>query len=242
MNYVNWSAVPMSNKIITTTQCNRPKYTEQMLHYLSKCLGIENYTLIAAIEPGNDEVYELLSNFNSCETRLIVNDFRLTCNINTMKAMYLGLDTSDSFILHVEDDVLLSRDALVHYEKWCLNPNSFSFNLYSKINRDDYNNCRYNEHMYRDVFVPWGFGLSKAAFLKTLEWNCYCPDIVHYQSWDLNINKNCVANNLKHEFTFLSRSQNIGAAGGVHVPSAEWHKENQYLEFWADTIDKENNV
>jgi hypothetical protein len=93
--------------------------------------------------------------------------------------------------------------------------------------------------MYRDVFVPWGFGLSKESFLKTLEWNCYCPDIIHYQSWDLNINKKCLANNLKHRFTFLSRSQNIGAVGGVHVPSEEWHKENQHLEFWADTINKE---
>lgn len=223
------------NKIITTTQYNRPEYTKQMLYYLSKCKNIENYTIVASVEPGNNYILSLLNNIDFCDKIIVINDKKLTCNLNTLKALYLGFQYSDN-VLHVEDDVILGYDALEMYEQMLNIDGYFSYSLYSKINSNDYTKDKYSLIMKRDGFVPWGFGLPKKSFLKTLEWNCYCPETSHYNSWDCRIDENCRALKYKHLFTFLSRGNNIGAENGVHVPSKEWHKENQYLDFWVENI------
>ena len=37
-------------------------------------------------------------------------------------------------------------------------------------------------------------------------------------------------------FPFVSRVQDVGALGGVHVPSAEWHLANQFNEYWVGSL------
>lgn len=204
-----------------------------MLEHLSRCVGIENYTIIASVEPICEEVIELLRGIDFCEKTVHVNDERLTCNLNTMKAMYLGFQKS-KHILHIEDDVILGKDALTIYEE-NINNKHFSFGLYSKIYPETYTDSQFYRVMERDTFVPWGFGISEQAFLRALEWNCFCPDICHYLSWDCRIDAKCKQNKLIHGFPFLSRTNNIGAVG-THIPSAEWHRENQHLDFWVETL------
>ena len=36
----------------------------------------------------------------------------------------------------------------------------------------------------------------------------------------------------------MSRIQNIGQENGQWCPGPEWHKKNQYNEYWIETIQK----
>lgn len=227
------------NKVITSTQYNRPQYTKQMLEHLSRCEGIGEYTLVACVDPSDctDVIVSLLKESTFLSDIIVnVNDTKLGCNTNTMKALYCGTKRSD-VILHVEDDIILSRDALLKYEQWANENNSdFSFSLYSRINKSEYRPEMINDILSRPGFIPWGFGIREWGFEKALENKCF--NVAQpYVSWDIAIHHMCQYKNFNNRFTYLSRAQNIGAEFGTHVPSIEFHKEHQLLDFWAGDLE-----
>lgn len=229
----------VSMKVITTTQYNRPQYTRRMLDSLIKCDKINEYTLIASVDPSDctDVIWSMLADARKhLDVHIHVNDSKLGCNTNTMMALYRGF-RHEYQVLHVEDDILLSRDALVQYEKWEESDFAFSFSLYSKIRREDYRPVMINDILYRPGFIPWGFGIREWAFAEALENRCF--NVAQpYVSWDIAMHMMCQYKQHDNRFTYLSRAQNIGAEYGTHVPSVEFHKENQHLEFWAGELDE----
>ena len=52
-----------------------------------------------------------------------------------------------------------------------------------------------------------------------------------------HLNNELAKRGLKEVYPLLSRSQNIGAKGGVHVPSVEWHRKNHHTQHWAGNHD-----
>jgi hypothetical protein len=60
------------------------------------------------------------------------------------------------------------------------------------------------------------------------------PQTGPYKSWDTLVHEYVVSQGLVEVHPILSRCQNIGALGGVHVPSAEWHAQNHHSEHVAD--------
>lgn len=227
------------NKVITSTQYNRPEYTKQMLEHLSRCDGVDEYTLVACVDPSENlnSIVSLLKEANFFyEVVINVNERKLGCNTNTLKALYSGIRRSD-VILHVEDDIILSRDALTKYEEWAKeNNDDFSFSLYSRIEKSIYKPEMINDVLSRQGFIPWGFGIREWGFAKALENKCFNVGYP-YVSWDIAIHLMCQYENLNHKFTFLSRAQNIGAENGTHVPNKEWHTEYQLLDFWAGDLE-----
>ena len=208
-------------KIITTTQFDRPEYTAKMLESLAKCNGIHYYGLVACLdgETPNKEVLKLLQDFRACRAvKIIINERRLGCNLNTMKALYSGFEISSS-VLHVEDDVILSKDALKQYESWAASKDkSFSFCLYNKISDvKSYDDSMYNTVYKRPEFIPWGFGIRRHSLITMLECECFTRDEPTEASWDMKVNNMCRGLQLEHAYVFLSRANNIGEIGRAHV-------------------------
>ncbi len=101
-------------KVITSTHYNRPICTKLMLDHLAACKGIEDYKIICCVEPVNNIIPNLIES-HPLNTELIVNDRLLGLWANKKKALSLGFGESD-YVIHVEDDILLSKDSLSLFE------------------------------------------------------------------------------------------------------------------------------
>lgn len=225
-----------NRKVITSTQFNRPDYTRQMLNCLSKCKGIEDYLVLFSIDGNNEEVINLCGSFDFCDRILSINKEKLGCNLNTKAAISSGFLHSD-FVIHVEDDVLLSKRSLEIFEILAEETKNldyiFSISLYNRLGFSDVNINDKNLVLKRPSFVPWGFGLWKNRFEQVS--HCFSNGKTYedYLSWDCQIDRFHSVNKMFSVFTKFSRVDNIGALNGVHVPNAEWHEKNHKVPFGA---------
>lgn len=104
-------------KTITMTAWKRPDLTQQVLNSLAKCIGIENYKLLAFVEPGCEHVVELFDKFNACNKQIVVNKQVLGIAENTKQALNAAFEQGD-YNIHIEDDTVLLPNALNFFE-WC---------------------------------------------------------------------------------------------------------------------------
>ncbi len=228
--------------ILTSTQFNRPQYTKRMLESLGRVRGIGNYDLIVSLdrdEDGiNEEVYCLLRQVDFCKVKINLAKDRLTCNLNTLKALYLGLQ-EDVDVFHIEDDICLAPDSLEYIfnvrnyrrDVW---DKSFSISLFNRTRKEEVGD-EYFTVLERPVFVPWGFVLRKEIFEKALFSNCFCPAASHYLSWDVRMDTLRKSLGLTEIFPKFSRAINIGDTG-VHMRPEFW-KENVEIDYWAGNVE-----
>jgi len=221
-----------ARRTITMTLFNRPEYLRKVLGALSRCIGIERYHLIACVEPGNAEVLALARGVGfTRSTRVVENEKLLSCPVNVYQALSLAFLETD-YNIHLEDDILLARDALLYFEH-C-----------GRAFRDDasvftvtaYNNQKPPEPEWgrtarRAWFTPWSWATWRDRFeeMRPL-WDF---DYSH-GNWDNNLNTR-VRGERVEIFPILARAQNIGVEG-VHIPSAEWGRTFHYNEFWAGRV------
>ncbi len=213
------------------THYNRPRYTRQIVKALSRCTGIGRYTIVACVEPDNDEVLAHVEAIDFAERVVVRNKKRLGCTVNTYRAMSIGFTLAD-YVIHVEDDVLLARDALVFHE-FCRSRYRDDQGVLSVTGYHRAAHCNpasYHEVRRRRWFHPWN-----CAFWKD-RWDLLAPGWLRPRRvlWD-----GYVHSVLKHLgccelHPMLSRAQNIGAERGTCVPSARWHRANQHVPFWAE--------
>jgi hypothetical protein len=223
----------MSNgKAICTVVYNRPLYFRRVLESLSRCVGIQQYVLVACVEPGNDETQTLVEAIDFMECRTIFNPRWLGFNANIYQAFGAAFELAD-FVILMEDDVLLAKDALAYYE-FCRERYRDDQGVLSVTGHNRSTNCpsqSYHEVLRRRWFVPWG-----CAFWKD-RWQMLAAGWHRHQrtSWDVRINNRFTQRlQLFEIYPRLSRVQNIGAEGGANVPSAEWHHQHQHVPFWAE--------
>ena len=240
-------------KVITTVHYNRPEYTKRCLEYLSKCRLVETYFLLACVEPENDEVIELVRSADFCEKKVVINKERLGVNTNTMQALIEGFDLSDA-VIHVEDDILFHEETLEYFEH-CFDAyedDDSILTVGAEHNFFENMNQIYSKYLYeirkREWFVPWGWGTWKNRFKKMQLNHCFCgfeheqrPEFRNklkdsYESWDMRIGNLVVKNKFQEVYPTLSRIQNIGAEGGVHVPNAAFHAEHHHVKVWAEDL------
>lgn len=224
-------------KIIVSPHYNRPDYTKRVLDSLSKAEGIEDYIFLGFCEPGFPEVEQQIRNINFCEAFITINQEKLGCNINIFKSLISGYLLDATEVLVIEDDVMVSRDSLKKYEEWTeTGIDTFSFCMYNRVLEKDYRPEQRDLVLKRQQFVPWGVAYHRWSFMKMVEWNCFGKSDSF--SWDVEVDRNCQKRGYQHAYTFLSRSQNIGRLGGIHVPSPEWHDQHHHLPFWAGDLDE----
>lgn len=219
-------------RTITMTLFNRPQYLKKVLGALSRCAGIEKYHLIACVEPGNDEVLTLARAISFTKSvRVHVNEKVLSCPVNVFQALSFAFLETD-YNIHLEDDILLHRDALLYFEHcgraYGDDPSVFSVTAY--------NNQRPPEEEWGRVarrawFTPWSWATWRDRFeeMRPL-WDF---DYSH-GNWDNNLNTR-VRGERTEVFPVLALAQNIGVEG-VHIPSAEWGRTFHYNDFWAGRV------
>lgn len=227
------------NKTLSITLYKRPNYTKILLEHLDKCYNIDNYHIFIYCEPDYADVIDLAKSFRQSQTTLKINRRKVGCNRNIYQALDNGFSINN-FHIHLEDDTIPAKDFLVYCE-WCndqyyKDKNIFSVSGYvnsnNKIDQFIEHNTNYNGVSLRNWFTPWGWATWRDRWLSVKDF------IVPYLnistiSWDLVLHQ--VLKNRKECFPMVSRIQNIGAENGAFCPGADWHKQNQYNEYWIET-------
>jgi hypothetical protein len=172
---------------------------------------------------------DIFNNLPNCN--LVVNDTRLGCGTNTLKALQRGFDVSD-FVIHLEDDTVPGIDSLRFlewaYETYKDNEQIFTATAYNRIRDIDKINSRDYFSAYRQkCYTGWLWGTWIDRFEEmSKKWN--------FESWDVNINKKIRGN--RYEICpSIPRSQNIGEHSGTNVRSNYWRMYH-YSPFWTNNV------
>jgi hypothetical protein len=219
---------------IVMTMYKRFEYTSTVLKSVVKnAQDIGDIPFLMFVDRGCDDVADLALRFaknSGLRAEVFLARERLGCNQNTFRAIDTAMDSHDA-VIAIEDDVVLGRDA-IRYFKWGLgeyadDPSIFSISGYHRDNAitDDVSGVARR----RCWFVPWGWATWRDR------WERARGPVDPGVSWDTWLSEH-VRKGRYEVYPPLSRTQNIGAHGGQHVPSAEWHAENQWNPVWVDAF------
>jgi len=224
------------NTVIVMTLCSRPRYTKRVLEALSRCDDIDRFPVAMLVEPVDDEVIDLATQFTALphvKAWAMVGQQRVGCNVNTYSALAYGFDHHDR-VIALEDDTVPGRDflrfadwALNHYEK---DQDVFSVCGYQRTPPEEvgYRNAVVRERW----FTPWGWATWKDRWESVRDsW----PADDRQISWDTVIDKLTRRDRFEVR-PLLARVQNIGAEGGAHVPGAAWHREHHLNLHWIESV------
>lgn len=240
-------------KTISISLHKRPDYTKVLLDHLSRCYNIKDYVIVICCEPSNSEVIDLAKNFMPDRTEVIVNPKILGCAWNIFQCLSIGFDNSD-FHIHLEDDTIPGRDFLSYCEwakdSYINDQEVFSISGYVNVNTKILEKQQHNNHYSpkseninlvnkRKWYTPWGWATWKNR------WNLVRNNLYNRLTTDKNISWDWHLHNIVREkyeiFPLVSRIQNIGAEKGTYVTNADWHKKNQYNEFWIESLNSYTN-
>lgn len=233
---------------ITVSLFNRPDYSRQVLDHLAKCINVEHFQILVNIDksPYQEELAELVAEFS---TDLDIYSHMCPKNLGCNKAIYECLDwgfEDADFNVHIEDDILLAQDALQYFE-YCANT---YVNRQAIFTVDGYNNQPYDLSSNKQYelnatksFKPWGFGIWKDRWESIKDRWQFGYGSIYEQGkrvldsggWDVNMKKNLKGDRYRI-YPRLARTKNIGAKGGVHTPSEEWHNKKHGIDLWADNV------
>lgn len=215
-------------KVITLALYNRPQYTRNVVEALKACAGIEDYVLLPHIEPGCEEVIEIVRSIEFAEVAITINPFLFGIGLNTFRTWEHAFQHAD-FLVHMEDDTVPAPDCLKFFES----ASEFGLNDSRILSITAYNREPCGPHEFysfscRPAFNCWIVGIWRSRWdWISSDWN---PDPRRYANY---LATRAQSESLLELYPLLSRSQNIGAEGGVHVESAEWHRLNQHTEHWS---------
>ena len=226
------------NTAIVMTLYRRPGYTRRVLDSVLRCReDIGDMPFWLFVDRGSGEVADMAFDFartSGMRAGVFWASERLGCNGNTFRAVDAAIDNFDS-VIAIEDDVVLGRDA-IRYFKWGLkkyagDQSVFSISGYHK----DSEATDIEKTDRRCSFVPWGWATWRDRWMDVRHAR-HRSSIPPGVSWDTWLTEH--ARNGRHEvYPLVSRTQNIGAEDGQHVPSAAWHAANQWNPVWIDSFD-----
>jgi hypothetical protein len=227
-------------KTISLSLYNRFDYTKTVLSNLDQCFDIDNYEITICCEPVNQQIIELAKQFRPNQTTVKVNNERFGCNKNIFQCWEIGFKNND-FHIHLEDDTVPGKDFLLlcNWGREVFKDHNDVFSISGYVNcnnpieqffpKSNLTQCVTS----RKWFTPWGWATWSNR------WDCIKNNLVPYLdnkhvSWDLVLHKSL--KNTIEIFPLIARIQNIGAENGSFCQSAEWHKKNQYNEYWIENI------
>lgn len=190
-------------KTISMTAYKRPAYEREVLLSLEK-----------AKRPGWGWFRMNRDSFD-CE--------RLGVDANTLKAVSRAFEAGSDFNLHIEDDTVLSPDAIDLCD-W----------FYSSPQRDDYVLLSLHSMSHEDAFArplalyeaarfcPWGWAITRAMWERWIlpEWGG--KHRVDPKGWDWSVDLTVQRHGLKVLKPSLSRTRNIGRDGGTYETPGHW--------------------
>jgi len=226
----------MSIPIIMPTY-NRPHYFEQAIDALFRCENLDKFYIETFEE--NESYFQymnshILEKYTDQGIEIIRNkhSLRKGCAPNILEAMQEITNKHEFFVI-VEDDILLSRDAL-NLALWAfpqLTDERPAIIFHCKKHQS--NDYPGNEHkivMNSKFFHPWGWAgkssFFRDKFLKSYDWN-----IDKSKGWDMPINVYALKYNINFLQSYVGRSQNIGVIGNCQR-NPEEHRKYCFNEFY----------
>jgi|15BtaG_2_1085339.scaffolds.fasta_scaffold40334_2 hypothetical protein len=215
-------------KTITVVAYNRPKYFVQCLEHLKTC-DLTGWDLTISIdgaatqdqEQKTIECLNLANDFVSSghAARVLHQDKNYGVNWHNKRVMDEAYQRGSDINLHVEDDILLSPDALQlvdWYSKFSTKEEYLFLLLCSKKKKDtEAWNLMVGECKR---FMPWGFAYTR----KNWEENIETSWMIDPNGWDVTLNEYLViGQNYKTLQPYLSRINNIGKIG-VYCTPRDW--------------------
>ena len=230
-------------KIITSVHFNRPNYTCRCISHLESCLGIEDYLIIFLIEKSDYiPVIQRIINKSQLNKIIIINDKKLGCYQNANKIIKLAFGYDDSkYIIHVEDDVILSIDALRMFE-YCAeeffnNKQVVCVNAWnSRLHLPD------KQELYQLAFRKYSSFLG-TAFWKHKFPNEWLDQPRRLEGSDLLLTTIMKKYNMRAVYPMVGRSEHIGLNGGLHIDvhKGKLGKNHPGTIYWADNLITHNN-
>lgn len=205
-------------KLISMTMFRRPEYAKRVLEALSKCDGIEDYTLVISIDgsPMHPGIRDLCRLFReSCIVDKIIilpANQQLGCNRNTKRVLNIGFGIAD-YVIHVEDDVVLAPDALRYFE-WAKQFGSdksvFTVGAWCHGNNKGIKDPELVGRQH--FFTCWGWATWKDRWNEIAKKWTMKNDMV--LSWDSRMSE--IRDKRVEIVPYVSRAINIGDLGGTH--------------------------
>ena len=201
-------------RTITIAAYRRPEYLQEVLRSLEKaleyCPEFKPDHIILGIDPGGDLEVEQRDH---SPIEIIRWPEHLGVNEHPRRLLqYAFMELGSDFNLHLEDDTVLSPDALrlaLWFEKWGYEALTLSLHSHSR----DFENAR---RVYStERFGAWGWACTRHAWTGWLShyWN-YKRELPI--GWDWSISKLMAVENLHSLAPALSRARNIGREKGTY--------------------------
>jgi len=218
---------------ITMTAYRRRTYTAKVLESLEHCKGIEDCSLYIQVEPHEKKIKTMA---RRATPFTVINDSRLGLNRNThaVIARCLQENKTAHAILHIEDDTVLSPDAILYY-KWALSrygddPRIFTISGYNKtVNPPTLE--QWSEVDTRYWFTCWGWAAMRHRIVEILDsWSFKNP-----KSFACHLNQK-VRKRRKEVYPVVSRIQNIGYNHGENGRCWQWYYEHHRSPYVADRV------
>jgi hypothetical protein len=237
-------------KAISLLVLDRPVYTRQVIEALARCEGLSTYVLVVfSQEPSKPETMAAVQDATSMfdipvhvVTETVQPVRRIAsgrlgasaqCSASTLRSLEHGFATGADFLIHLEDDVVPAPDFL-RYMEWAAGEFAdrtevFTISAYNRQTEPVAPALHYAWGV-RASFTPWGWGTWRDRFAEMQRgWTRYTWP---HPGWDEHLYHK-LRGGRGEVYPFLSRVQNIGATGGVHVLSPAWHNTHHHVPYWA---------
>lgn len=200
-----------SVRTLSLTAYNRPDYLRQTVDALNGCEALDQFERVFVSIDASDQQDAVLSAVNRLKlsTIVYVHTEHLGLNANIKFALQQAFAGSQ-FNVHLEDDIVLSPDAL-RFVLWAA-PQVPVVELFSRrVGEADPGSCSFHPH-----FNPWGWACAAEVFKRFIEpdWELRLKQV---PTWDLALHSVMAANCLQALRPHLSRSKHIGRTGTTQM-------------------------
>ena len=208
---------------IAISAYNRPEYSQRSLAAILGAKGYspDKYQIFCAMDcyengDWNEEVYGVYTNFHISP---FVARQKQGCNYNVKRALEFAWQDDPDFVLLIEDDIVISDDALLYIEwaaeKYKDDPSVRTIGLWGHDNQPSLplSEKDYGKVMRQNYFTCWGWGTWKDRW-EEMEKKWTTGDDSHNTSWDV-----ILSSSLEDRVEILpavSRAYNCGENLGTH--------------------------
>jgi hypothetical protein len=237
---------------IAISAYNRPEYSQRSIAAIFGAKGFtpDKYRIFCAIDcyadgSFNQEVYNIYQFFGAIPD---VAEQKRGCNYNVRRALELAWEDNPDFVLMIEDDIIISDDAL-QYIEWAAEKykdDQFvrTIGLWKSKNGWDFDKpltksilSRIDEQVW---FSCWGWGTWRNRWEEMLAtWTT--GDDSHDTSWDVVLYSHLGGR--KEIVPAISRAYNCGEFNGTHrgkawpgVTAAGLVDPDDTINYWTKTI------
>lgn len=236
---------------IAISAYNRPEYSRRSLAAIFGAKGFskERYNIFVAIDrlPNNSFNNEVVSVFKDFGIKPFIVPTKYGCNYTIKKALDLAWENNPDFVLMIEDDVIISDDALSYIE-WASEVYQSDSSVRTvglwghdrgyKIGTPLATN-ESGRVMRQNYFTCWGWGTWKDRW-EEMSANWTTGDDSHDSSWDVIVSS--FLNGRYEILPSISRAYNCGELNGTHrgrawpgVVSTGLVDPDEPIRFWEDS-------